>query len=423
MGLVTIAGDVGGAAGYVDGFGLAAKFSNPLDMVFNSDFSKLYIADHNNYAIRCYDVATSEVTTVIQFADTHSKPTNLYLHDDSTLYVTTADEVEPPSTQAWYSRLYVINPTDGTVTTTGPDCGGAAKVDTFRFSSIARSLEGGAHIDVKAYSGESYGDYYQGWEVLDAALVATHVSYQHTGLGNCPECLAHGKFTGLAYWAQRDGHYAGLAGMVNPGGSGPVFRQLAYVGPTSNGFQVESYAISSHYIMAAADGHGHAYIYCPASGGGSDCRTSWASPLRPATQLAVNPDIGPVEYGATDGIGDIYNVFGVLPMETAGLIHKLTAVRTDGASVESGAIQSAQYTLSAELIDVGVTNVPLYGMAIAPNNMYFFSAACQNWAGYWNDSKWQFPLPYSGIVNTVPVNTIQYLSYGGGGWQTQLQYD
>jgi thiol-disulfide isomerase/thioredoxin len=53
----------GGKAGFEDGIGMAARFSEPSGVAYASD--RLYIADTNNHAIRCLNLASLEVTTLL----------------------------------------------------------------------------------------------------------------------------------------------------------------------------------------------------------------------------------------------------------------------------------------------------------------------------------------------------------------------
>jgi hypothetical protein len=53
----------GGKAGFEDGIGMAARFSEPSGVAYASD--RLYIADTNNHAIRCLNLASLEVTRLL----------------------------------------------------------------------------------------------------------------------------------------------------------------------------------------------------------------------------------------------------------------------------------------------------------------------------------------------------------------------
>lgn len=64
----TWAGATDGTAGFVDGVGTEARFSNPRD--FHHDGAgTLYVADHGNRAVRAVEVATATVSTILDSSD------------------------------------------------------------------------------------------------------------------------------------------------------------------------------------------------------------------------------------------------------------------------------------------------------------------------------------------------------------------
>ena len=66
-GVITLAGDTAGGAGYVDAVGTSARFDWPYGVATDSA-GHVYVADSDNNTIRKIDIATSAVTTLAGFA-------------------------------------------------------------------------------------------------------------------------------------------------------------------------------------------------------------------------------------------------------------------------------------------------------------------------------------------------------------------
>ena len=66
----TVAGAGGGsgfnASGFTDAIGINARFNQPVDIVFDSTYSNLYIADYTNNRVRKLNIETQNVTTHYQ---------------------------------------------------------------------------------------------------------------------------------------------------------------------------------------------------------------------------------------------------------------------------------------------------------------------------------------------------------------------
>jgi sugar lactone lactonase YvrE len=84
--VTTVAG-LAGAAGFTNGAGGAARFNAPTGMAFDAAKARLYIGDANNGAIRVYDPASTQVTTL---TSSLFQPDGLVFDGGGTLYVADA---------------------------------------------------------------------------------------------------------------------------------------------------------------------------------------------------------------------------------------------------------------------------------------------------------------------------------------------
>jgi hypothetical protein len=147
-------------------------------------------------------------------------------------------------------------------------------------------------------------------------------------------------------------------------------------------------------------------IYCPYQGAApGDSRLSWSETglkRSPPLQLCIDPTIAPHD--------SEWTVYGVLNREAAFAVRSYTAVETGNTSA------GHSFSLSTAVEDLGISDVPLNGVAIDRNRNWWFSASEYSW----NRQQWQYPTAASGSYNSVPYNTIQFLGVGGGGgWSTR----
>ncbi|MGZ3443323.1 MAG: hypothetical protein ACXVDD_27570, partial [Polyangia bacterium] len=84
--VTTVAGSAG-ASGLTNGAGAAARFNGPTGLAFDGANARLYIADANNGAIRVYDPATTQVTTLTTQL---TQPDGLVYDGSGTLYAADA---------------------------------------------------------------------------------------------------------------------------------------------------------------------------------------------------------------------------------------------------------------------------------------------------------------------------------------------
>jgi sugar lactone lactonase YvrE len=86
--VTTVAG-AAGSPGFTNAVGTAAQFAGPMGLAFDSANDKLYISDANNAAIRSFDPATGQVTTLL--STDVQRPDGLAYDGNGTLYVADAN--------------------------------------------------------------------------------------------------------------------------------------------------------------------------------------------------------------------------------------------------------------------------------------------------------------------------------------------